>query len=296
MKAFEYTAPGTLAEAVALLQEKGPRARPFAGGTDLLVQMRAGRLDLDWLVDVKRVPDVNVLAYDPHQGLTLGAAVPCYRIYEDAAIGRAYPALIDAVRQIGGIQIQGRASVGGNLCNSSPSGDAISALIALSASCLIAGPNGTRRVPVEAFCTGPGRNVLGPAELLVQIAVPPPQPNGGARYLRFTPRNEMDIAVVGVGASVVLDADHRQFVSARVALAAVAPTPVYAEAAGAALAGQPISEESIRRAAELAQAAARPITDMRGTAEYRTYLVGVLTRRALAGAVERAKGGVTGVH
>src|SRR5579885_350618 len=157
MKAFDYVAPGSLAEAVALLAEKGDRARVLAGGTDLLVQLREGRRELDLVVDVKNIPEVNAIDYHPERGLRFGAAVPCYRLYEHPALGRAYPGLIDAVSLIGGIQIQGRASVGGNLCNASPAADTIPALIAASAVCLIASPEGTRELPVENFCTGPGR-------------------------------------------------------------------------------------------------------------------------------------------
>ena len=160
----------------------------------------------------------------------------------------------------------------------------------LGATAHIAGPGGERSIPVEEFCTGPGRNVLQPGEFLVSLQFPPPRPHSGARYLRFIPRNEMDIAVVGAGASVVLDAAGDRSSRARIALGAVAPTPLFVADAGAALAGQPVTEEAIAAAAAIAQAAARPITDMRGTAEQRRHLVGVLTRRALQGAVERARG------
>jgi carbon-monoxide dehydrogenase medium subunit len=215
--------------------------------------------------------------------------VPCYLIYGHAEIAAAYPGLIDAVSLVGGIQIQGRATIGGNLCNASPAADTIPALIVHSVTCVIAGPQGSREVPVEEFCTGPGRTVLQSDELLVSLRFPAPQANSGAAYLRFIPRNEMDIAVVGVGAAVVLNADHAAFVSGRVALGAVAATPLFVEGAGAALAGKPVSDETIQQAAEAAQAVARPIDDMRGTAQYRRHLVGVLTRRALRGAIQRAK-------
>ncbi len=185
MNAIDYAAPATIAEAVRLLADKGDRARILAGGTDLIVQLREGRRHVDLLVDIKHVPEVNELSYDPKQGLRLGAAVPCYRIYEDAAIAKAYPGLIDAVSLVGGIQIQSRASVGGNLCNSSPAADTVPALIALEAVAVIAGPRGQREVPVEQFCTGPGRNVLTAGEFLVSLRLPPPRPYAGASYLRF---------------------------------------------------------------------------------------------------------------
>ena len=289
MKAIDYADPRTVAEAVALLAEKGDRARVLAGGTDIIVQVREGRRDLDLLVDVKNIPEANELSYDPRNGLRLGAAVPCYRVYEHPDIGKAYPGLIDAVSLVGGIQIQSRASVGGNLCNASPAADTIPSLIVYEGVCTIAGPNGTREVPVEKFCTAPGRTVLGRGEFLVSLRLPPPKPHTGAHYLRFIPRNEMDIAVVGAGAAVTLDRAKTRCVAARVAVAAVAPTPLLVPEAGAALVDGPLSDALIDKAAALAKAAARPISDMRGDADYRRHLVGVLTRRALRGAVERAK-------
>ena len=291
MKAIEYTVAQTVDEAVAQLAEKGDQARPLAGGTDILVQLRTGRRPIDRLVEIKKIPELNDLSYDPQQGLRLGAAVPCYQIYGNEVVVKAYPGLIDAASLIGGIQIQGRATLGGNLCNAAPSADAIPPLIVLGAVGSVAGPNGTREIPVEQFCTGPGRTVLEPGEFLVSLRIPPPVPNSGAHYLRFIPRNEMDIAVVGAGASVVLDAAKQRFISARIALASVAPTPVFVEEAGAALQGKEINDEAIQQAAELAMAAARPISDMRGTIEQRRHLVGVLTRRALRGAIQRAREG-----
>jgi CO/xanthine dehydrogenase FAD-binding subunit len=291
VKPFAYQAPTTLGEAIALLSEKGDRARPLAGGTDLLVRLRLGALDVDTVVDVKGIPELNELQVDSAQGLTIGAAVPCCRIYEHAQVASTYPCLADAVSLIGGMAIQGRATVGGNLCNASPSGDALPALIVLGATCSIAGPAGQRTLPVEEFCLAPGRTALGWGELLVSLHLPPPQPGMGARYLRFIPRGEMDIAVVGVGAALVLSADGATIASARLALGAVAPTPLLLPAVGDALAGRPPGEEAWARAADLAAAAARPISDVRGSARLRQHLVGVLTRRALRGAMRRARGG-----
>jgi carbon-monoxide dehydrogenase medium subunit len=292
VKEFEYQAPASLDQAVKLLSELNGRARPMAGGTDLLVQIRQNRQTPDRVVDVKKVPELNELRYDPSQGLTIGAAVPCYLIYQDQNVAKSYPGLVDSASIIGGIGIQGRATLGGNLCNSSPSGDALPTMIALGATALIAGPQGRREVPVEQFCTAPARNVLQPGELLVAIRFPAPRANSGAHYQRFIPRYEMDIAVVGVGAQVELDRDKRTIRSARIALGAVAPTPLFVPQAGAALEGKPATEESFRQAAEIAREAAKPISDMRGTAEQRTHLVGVLTRRVLMGAAARARGEV----
>lgn len=289
MHAFDYATPQSVADAVVLLNEHGENALVLAGGTDLIVQLRENRRRAEVVVDIKGISEANELSYDVSTGLTIGAAVPCYRIYGDAAIAAAYPGLMDATSLVGGTGIQGRASLGGNLCNGSPAGDTIPPMIVLGGTARIAGPDGTREVTVEDFCTAPGRTVLANGEFLISLHFPTPEPHSGAYYLRFIPRNEMDIAVVGVGVSVVLSDDHSRFVSARIALAAVAPTPLFVREAGDALAGQAVSDESIQKASEIAQAAARPISDMRGTAEYRTHLTGVLTRRVLNGAVQRAK-------
>lgn len=289
MKAINYAAPTTIGEAVQLLSEKGDRARVLAGGTDIIVQVREGRRDLDMLVDVKNISELNELSFDPKKGLTVGAAVPCCRVYEDTAIAKAYPGLIDAVSLVGGIQIQSRASLGGNLCNASPAADTVPALIVHEAVCTVAGPKGTRELPAEQFCTGPGRTVLGRGEFLVSLRLPPPRPRSGASYLRFIPRNEMDIAVVGVGALVTLDDQRVRCTAARIALAAVAPTPLLVADAAAALVDGPLSDAHIDNAAALARSAARPISDMRGDADYRRHLVGVLTKRAVQAALARAK-------
>jgi carbon-monoxide dehydrogenase medium subunit len=288
VKWFDYGAPRSLDEAVALMAAH-PGARPLAGGTDLLVQMRSGRKETDFVVDVKHVPEMNELSIDAARGLTLGASVPCYRIYRDTAVAQAYPSLAEVAALIGGTQIQGRASIGGNLCNAAPSADSIPLLIALGARCRITGPSGTREIAVEDFCTAPGRTVLADGELLVSILIPPPASDSGARYLRFIPRNEMDIAVAGAGVQVVLE--NGNFRSARIALASVAPTPLFVREAGEALAGKTVNASSLAEAAELASRAARPITDMRGTAEYRRHLCSVLTRRALEAAIARAREG-----
>ncbi|HEV3021064.1 MAG TPA: xanthine dehydrogenase family protein subunit M [Pirellulales bacterium] len=289
MKDFEYEAATSVDEAVSLLAARGPGAKILAGGTDILVQLREGLREAELVLDVKKIPGLTHVDYDPQRGLRLGAAVPCYRIYGDTAIAAAYPALADSARIIGGWQIQSRASVGGNLCNSSPAADSIPSLIALDATCHLAGPSGRRTVRVAQFCTAPGNNVLGRGEFLVSLEFPAPAPHCGSRYLRFIPRNEMDIAVVGVGAWVKLDAKGDTIEQARLALASVAPTPLAASDAAAWLAGKSATDASYAEAGRRARAIARPISDMRGPAAYRTHLVGVLTARALAGAVERAR-------
>ncbi len=272
-----------------MLAEFGSRAKVLAGGTDILVQLREGLRDADLVVDAKKIPELTRLEFSKQTGLQLGAGTPCYRIYEHPELPLAYSALCDAARIIGGWQIQSRASIGGNLCNSSPAADGIPPLIALGAVAHIAGPNGRRIVPVDQFCTAPGKNILGPGELLVALTIPPPVPMGGSAYERFIPRNEMDIAVAGAASWVQLDESAQSIVRARIALAAVAPTPRFADEASRWLAGKPATIASFVQAGELAKKVASPIDDMRGTVEYRIHLVGVLTKRTLAKAVERAR-------
>jgi carbon-monoxide dehydrogenase medium subunit len=289
LQAIDFAAPKTVDEVVSLLQEKGDQARVMCGGTDLLVALREGRRKAELVVDVKKLAETTQMSYDAQKGLVLGAAVACYRMYDDKTIAAAYPGLIDSASLIGGVQIQGRASLGGNLCNASPAADSIPSLIAHAAICEIAGPNGRRTMPVEDFCVSPGRNALQRGEFLVALHIPAPKPGFGAAYLRFIPRNEMDIAVVGAGVAIQLDEKRSKFVAARIALGAVAPKPLYVPDAGAALVGQAVNDESIAKAVQIAQDAAKPISDMRGTAEFRKHMVGVLTRRALGQAIERAQ-------
>lgn len=286
MKWFDYIAPTTLASTLVHL-DSHPGAYLLAGGTDLLVQLRAGRKQTDLVLDIKNVPELNELSFNEATGLTLGAAVCCAAIHDHPAVHKHYPSLAELSSIIGGTQIQGRASLGGNLCNASPSADSIPLLIALGATCRVGSSKGERDIPVEDFCIAPGKNALQPGELLISIHFPAPTKSSGAHYLRFIPRNEMDIAVAGVGASVVLH--NGAFKEARIALASVAPTPLYVRAAGDSLKGKPVNAESIEAAANIASAAAQPISDMRGTAEYRRHLCAVLTRRALQAAIKQAQ-------
>ena len=290
MQPFAYQAPTSVEEAVALLADPARQAWPFAGGTDLMVQMRRGLFAPEMLVDVKRIPELNHITFDPVEGLTIGAAVSCACLCDHPAVREHYPGLIDAASIIGGAAIQRRATLGGNLCNAAPSGDSIPAMIVLNATATLAGPKGTRTVPVADFCTAPGKTVLTSGELLISIHFPAPAPDTGALYLRFIPRGEMDIAVAGAGAWLALSDDTMTIMDARIALSAVAPTPLFVEAAGAALIGKAPTEEAFAAAATIAQEAARPISDVRGAAAQRRHLVGVLTRRALQGALQRAKG------
>lgn len=293
MRDFDYAAPTSVAEAVKLLHEHNGTARPMAGGTDLIDQVRVGRLTPDLVVDIKKIAELSKLELGS-AGLQLGAAVPCYQVYHNATIKNLYSALTDSASLIGGIQIQSRASIGGNLCNSGPAADSIPSLIALQATAVIAGPQGKREIPVEEFCTGPGKNILQRGEFLVEIKFPARAAFSGSAYQRFIPRNEMDIAVVGVGASVQLGPDLKTIVSARIGLGAVAAKPLFAADASAVLANQPINDATLQKAAEAARAIATPIDDMRGTVEFRKHVTGILVVRTLTQAIERAKAGTSG--
>jgi carbon-monoxide dehydrogenase medium subunit len=289
MHNFKFAAPTDLKEAVGLKALHKSTASFLAGGTDLLVFMRAGRKRPEWVIDVKKIPELNEMTVSK-QGLTLGASVSCRDIYTNPHIARQYPAIADCTSLIGGIQVQGRATVGGNLCNAAPSADIVPTLIALNAIAHVASKRGRRQIPVAEFCTAPGRTVLEDDEILVSIGVPAPAANSGARFLRFIPRNEMDIAEANAAAWVQLDEAQKTFECVRIAIGAVAPRPLYVAEAGAALEGMKINEDSIRRAGQIARAAASPIEDMRGTVQHRLQLVEVLTQRALNGAIARARG------
>lgn len=282
-----YDAPRTVAEAVQIIAAE-PTAKILAGGTDLLVQFRAGVRQPTAFVDVKRIPDLVGVAIDD-DGLRLGAATCAAEIGEHADVQRLWPGLAEAIHLIGSTQIQGRATVGGNLCNGSPAADTTCALIVNRATCVIAAPGGERTVPVEQFCTGPGATVLQRGELLVAIRVPRPPPRTADAYLRLIPRSEMDIAVAGAAVSVTLDAAG-VCTAAGVAIGAVAPTALLVPDAAGALIGSRIDDDALTLAAAAASAAARPIDDKRGTAAYRRQVAGVLTKRAAVIAVRRARG------
>jgi len=284
--AFEYAAPQSLPEAVALLSEANGEARPLAGGTDLITQMKENRRSLSLVVDVKKIPELNVLSYNG-SGLHIGAAVSCTKIVNFEPVSVYYPALAEACALVGSYQIQNRAALGGNFCNAAPSADAVPPALSYDATLLLEGPNGRRELPAEDFFTGPGQTVLEKGEVLVEIILPVPASHSGAAYLRFIPREEMDIAVAGVGSFVQLSPDNKTCEQARITLAAVAPTPLRAKEAEAFLAGKALDVTTIEQAGELAAQAASPISDVRGSAAYRIELVKVLTRRTLTKVLER---------
>jgi CO/xanthine dehydrogenase FAD-binding subunit len=288
MVVIGYEAPQSLGEAVKLLAEcTGKPARLLAGGTDLLVQLRSQVEGPQLIVDLKKIPEMMDAVLDEN-GLSLGPSMCCAEFTARDDIKAVYPGLVEAAYLIGSTQIQGRASVGGNLCNSSPAADTIPALIVIGAQCLIIGPGGERQVAAQDFVTGVGENCMARDEILKRIIVPMPAARTADAYLRFIPRSEMDIAVAGAGVSVTLD-DGGVCTAARVAIGAVAPTAVLVPAAAEALVGSDLNEAALQKAAEAATAASSPIDDRRGTVEYRQHVVGVLTRRAAAIAASRVK-------
>ena len=281
MRPFEFVSPRTLDEALQAMASANGQARALAGGSDLIDQIRVGRRTPSLVVDIKNIPEMKRLEYVPGEGLHVGTGVSCTSTAEYPPVGEHYSSIKESCLLIGSVQIQNRASMGGNVCNAAPSGDTIPPLLTYGARGLIAGPKGRREVLLEEFFRGPGTSILEPDELLVEIIVPPPPPNSSGHYLRFIPRNEMDIAVAGAASMVVVDPATGRCTQARIGLASVAPTPMRAREAEAALEGQVLSKEQIRAAAELTPNAANPITDVRGSIEYRKELCKVLTRRTL---------------
>ena len=279
LREFVYSCPAALEEAVASMGQGDARA--LAGGTDLIPQLREGRRHAAAIIDVKRIAELTAISRSNGGGAAIGAAASATAVARNREIALNYPAVAQAARLIGSVQIQNRASLGGNICNAAPSADAIPALICHAARALIAGHHGRRELDVEELFEAPGRTVLDARELLVSILLPPPPPRSAAQYLRFTPRREMDIAIAGVGVWIACDAQGA-IASARIVLAAVAPTPLRAAAAERRLLGERPTTALLQEIGRLAAAEARPISDTRGSADYRRSLVRVLTARALA--------------
>jgi len=290
MKDFEYFAPRTLDEALRLLGERKESARLLAGGTDLIVQMKSGRASPSSIIDVKKIPELNRLDYTSGSGLFVGAAVPVSRMNAFPALPSKYGLLHDACSLIGSFQLRSRATVGGNVCNAAPSADSAPPLLCLEARAVAASLKGGRSMPMTDFFIGPGINALAPDELLMGIEIPPPHGQAGGSYLRHIPRQDMDIAVVGVASFLKVSPENGLCVEARIGLGAVAPTPVRAVLAESALVGTHLTSHVLERAAYLASESARPISDMRGSEGYRKKLVRVLTQRTLARAMSLITG------
>lgn len=280
-----FHAPESIAQAVALLAAD-PGARVLSGGTDLIVQMRSGRIAPSTVIDLKRIAGLTGVRR-LGEGFAIGAATPCSALKADAALAAAWPGVVEAANLIGSVQVRNRATMAGNLCNASPAADSVPALIAAGASVVIAGPSGTRELAVADLPQGPGRTGLTAGEFVAEIRLPARPAGGGDAYLRLTPRTEMDIAVVGCGVALALDGSGT-CTAARIALGAVAPTALLVEAAGAALVGSRLDEAALAAMEQAVRAACRPIDDKRGPAAYRTAMAGVLARRTVEIARQRA--------
>jgi carbon-monoxide dehydrogenase medium subunit len=281
-----YTAPTTVEDAVRALAGASGIVKILSGGTDLLVQLRSGRAKPDLIVDIKKIPEMSGIA-ERDGGFAIGAATSGAVIGEHDRLRRAWPGVVEAANLIGSTQVQGRATLAGTLCNASPAADSVPALIAARATCVVAGPKGRREVPVESIVTGPGRTSLARDEFIVAFHLPKRPPRSADAYLRFIPRTEMDIAVVGAGVSLTLDAGGA-VTDARVVLGAVAPTAILVADAAAALIGRKLDDTVLDALDAAAQRACKPIDDKRGTIEYRTKVAGVMARRTATIAYERA--------
>jgi CO/xanthine dehydrogenase FAD-binding subunit len=283
----DYIAPTTVEAAVGALSAASGTARVLGGGTDLLVQIRGGRVKPNLIVDLKAIPGAIGVRQAPDGGFVIGAATCGAVLGETAALVKAWPGVVEGANLIGSTQVQGRASLGGNLCNASPAADAVPGLVAARAVAVVVGPSGQREVPVEKIPTGPGQTSLAKGEFVMEIKLPPRPAKSGDAYLRFIPRTEMDIAVVGAAVNLVLDASG-VVTEAHVSLGAVAPTVLLVADAGQGLVGSKLDEAALAKLDAAARAACRPISDKRGTAEFRTQIAGVLARRAALIAYSRA--------
>ena len=291
MHRFQYFAPQSLDEAVTLLKERGDGAKLLAGGTDLLVQMKEAGLHPGSVISLHALPELRGIEFDEAQGLRVGAAVDMAAIDSFPAVRERYSALADGAGIVGSVQTRNMATLGGNIANAAPSADTAPPMVVLDAIATAVGPDGSREIAVSELFAGAGRTALGPHEVLVAFRLPTPPPRTGSVYQRHTPRKTMDIAAVGVGIRLTLAPEGDTIREAQICLGAVAPTVIRAPEAEEALVGRPASEEAFARAAELAQAAARPISDVRGSAEFRRHLVGIMTKRCLVIALQRAQAG-----
>lgn len=288
MSEMRFERPKTAEAAAVLLAGTQGVAKVLSGGTDLMIHMRNGNVKPELVLDVKGIAEMNTIAVEDG-GYRFGAAVSCMQLLEHEAFAQTWPGVIDSANLVGSVQVRGRATVAGNLCTASPAADTVPAMIAAGAIARVVGPNGRREVPVEDIPAGPGKTTLAKGELIVSFFLPKRAPLSGDAYLRFTPRSEMDIAVVGVGLCLTIDANGT-CTHARVSLGAVAERALLVPEAAAALIGTKVDEAALAQLAAAASAAARPIDDKRGTKVFRTKLAGVLARRAAEIALSRAKG------
>lgn len=282
---MQYHTPGSFDDAAAIAAKAEGVTRFLAGGTDVLVQLRSDMVTPDVLIDIKHIDGVKDIVREDG-GWRIGAAVSGAEMTEHPELSKEWPGVVEAMDLIGSTQIQGRATLVGNLCNGSPAADSVPAMVAAGASVSVVGPSGTRTIAVEDVPTGPGRTSLEKGEVVSAVHLPARGENAGDAYLRFIPRTEMDIAVVGCGVS--LRRDGAKITEARVSLGAVAPTVLLVEAAAQALVGSELDDAALDALASAASAACSPINDKRGTIEFRTHVAGVLAKRAAKIAYDRA--------
>ncbi|MFN4202991.1 MAG: FAD binding domain-containing protein [Tabrizicola sp.] len=285
---MRYHTPKSFQDAAAIAAASTGTLRFLAGGTDVLVQMRAGTVQPDDLIDLKHIPGVDRIERTPEGGWRIGVAVPGIVLGAHSGLVSDWPGVVEGMNLVGSTQVQGRATLAGNLCNGSPAADSVPGLIAAGATVTVTGPKGSREIPVEHVPVGPGKTSLAKGEVISAITLPPRGMNGGDAYLRFIPRTEMDIAVVGCAVNLRLDGE--RIVEARVALGAVAPTVILSEACAKAIIGTTLDDAALAALAKAAEDAAKPISDKRGTREFRIEVAGVLARRAAKIAYDRAKG------
>lgn len=290
MKDFTYLAPTSVPEAVALLAEHKGSTKVLSGGTDLMLLMQDGVFAPDYVVSVRGIPESNVLSYDPNRGLTIGAATPLRAVETSPMVREIYPQLATAAGEIGSVQIRNLGSFGGNICTATPSADGVPALISLGAVARLASVRGEREVPLESFFTGVRKTVLEPDELLVDLTIPAPGPRTSGTYIKLDTRPQMDLAIVGVAVTLSLAADLQTVEKVRIVLGAVAPTPIRAREAEEILTGHALSDSVLAQAGAAAARAARPISDVRSSAEYRREQCDILTQRAVRQTAARIRG------
>ena len=285
---MRYHTPSTFEAASALAAEAAGVTRFLAGGTDVLVQLRAGMVTPDDLIDLKKIDGVKAMTRTKDGGWQIGVAVSGAELGANAALVADWPGVVEGMELVGSTQVQGRATLVGNLCNGSPAADSVPGLVAAGATVTVTGPSGSREVPVGEIPAGPGKTALKKGEVISGVSLPPRGKNGGDAYLRFIPRTEMDIAVVGCAVNLRLDGD--RIAEARVVLGAVAPTVITVPEAAKAIVGTTLDDAALDTLAQAASAACKPIDDKRGTVAFRTDVAGVLARRAAKIAYDRAKG------
>ena len=288
MSDTQYLAAKTIDEAVDAHAKANGSARFLAGGTDLLVQIKSGIRKPNLVIDIKKIVELNSIQEISENEFVIGASVSGANLNRNPKFAKLWPGVLEAFRLIGSEQIQGRASLGGNLCNGSPAGDSVPALIAAGCKAVIAGPGERKEIPIENFHLGPGKTILENGQMLVALKFPKRNNNSADAYLRMTPRTEMDIAVVGCGVNITIE--NGLCTNARVSLGAVAPKPLLINEASDIMVGSSLDEETLEKVSKICRDSCNPIDDKRGTIDYRTKVAGVLFKRATLLAADRIRG------